>query len=264
MVAGGSSGLGLHLATEAAARGATVTILGRDPAKLDLAASQISSHSPIASATRTIRVDVMQLKENEEVQSWLRDNKVDFLINCIGRSDRGTLESVGVTEFETLFQENVLATVSAIQCFLPALEKAGGCIVNIGSLAGLIATPNMGAYCVTKFALTALSRQWRLELASRGVHVMLASPGPIERADSNSRYNELAKSRGLHTPSATAPGGGAKLSLLDPVKLAKNILDHAEKRTPELVVPSKARWLAAIVPLSSWLSDRILSKFLKK
>jgi hypothetical protein len=61
-----------------------------------------------------------------------------------------------------------------------------------------------------------------------------------------------------------APGGGAKLSLLDPVKLAKQILDHAEKRTPELVVPSKAKWLAAIVPLSSWLADRILSKFLKK
>jgi len=264
VVAGGSSGLGLHLATEAAARGATVTILGRDPAKLESAASQISSHSPVANATCIIRVDVLQLKENEEVQSWLRDNKIDFLINCIGRSDRGTLESIGVAEFETLFQENVLATVSAIQCFLPALEKAGGCVVNIGSLAGLIATPNMGAYCVTKFALTALSRQWRLELASRGVHVMLASPGPIERADSHSRYHELAQSRGLHTPSAIAPGGGAKLSLLNPVKLAKQILDHAEKRTPELVVPSKAKWLAAIVPLSSWLADRILSKFLKK
>ena len=106
MVAGGSSGLGLHLATEAAARGATVTILGRDPAKLESAASQISSHSPVANATCTIRVDVLQLKENEEVQSWLRDNKIDFLINCIGRSDRGTLESIGVAEFETLFHSN--------------------------------------------------------------------------------------------------------------------------------------------------------------
>lgn len=264
MVAGGSSGLGLYLATEAVARGAAVTILGRDQAKLEAAATQISSQSPVANSTRSIRVDVMSLKESEEVQSWLRDNKVDFLINCIGRSDRGTLESVAVREFETLFQENVLATVSAIQCFLPALEKAGGCIVNIGSLAGLIATPNMGAYCVTKFALTALTRQWRLELESRGVHVMLASPGPIERADSNSRYNALAKSRGLQSPSATAPGGGAKISLLDPGKLAKSILDHAEKRTPELIVPSKAKWLAAMVPVSSWFADKILSKFLKK
>jgi short-subunit dehydrogenase len=264
VVAGGSSGLGLHLATEAASRGASVTILGRDREKLQAAVTQIANQSRVANAVRFIQVDVMALKDNQEVTEWLSDGKIDMLINCIGRSDRGGLDCVGVKDFEQLFQENVLATVSAIQCFLPALEMARGCVVNIGSLAGLIATPNMGAYCVTKFALTALSRQWRLELAARGVHVMLVSPGPIQRSDSHSRYNELAKSRGLQTPGATAPGGGAKITLLDPVQLAKNILNHAEKRTPELIVPSKAKWLAAIVPVSSWLADRILSKFLKK
>ena len=149
-----------------------------------------------------------------------------------------------------------------IRIALQSLKRSKGSIVNIGSLAGLVSTPNMGGYSIAKYGLTALSRQLRLELAKDEISVTLVSPGPIDRDDSGNRYESLAKSRGL-SENATAPAGGAKLRLLDPEKLCEKILDAASQRRKELVCPAKAKWMAALMPVWPNLADRILKRFLK-
>ena len=187
----------------------------------------------------------------------------DLLINAVGRSDRGLLEQLGAMDLASLLNDNLMCTWNMICIMLESLKRARGTIVNIGSLAGLVPAPGMGGYSISKSALTAMSRQLRLELASHGVHVMLVCPGPIARDDSRTRYEKLAEERGLNSQSATAPGGGVKLRLIDPNNLCQRILNAAHFRKKELVCPRKAAWLAAIANVFPSLADWILSKYIK-
>lgn len=261
VVSGGSSGLGLHLAKAAAKQGAYVTILGRSPEKLSFAKEEIKqkTHQDV----KSFAVDATASHASTEFIQWVGNQSVDLLINAIGRSDRGRLEQLNQSDLELLFRDNVLTTATMTQTMLPSLRKASGCIVNIGSLAGIIASPQMGGYCVSKFALSAYSAQLRLELQESNVHVLLVSPGPIRRDDSHNRYNELVHERGLEQSGANAPGGGANLRLLDPERLSESILRSALNRDLQLVLPAKVKWLAAIRAIWPWLGDQILKRNLK-
>ena len=91
----------------------------------------------------------------------------------------------------------------------------------------------------------------------RGLHVLLVCPGPIAQGDATDRYKE--QSQGL-PDSAAKPGGGAKVTLLDPTRLAFEILGACEKRKPELVRPRKARILFTLSQVSPRLGDWLLKK----
>jgi short-subunit dehydrogenase len=97
----------------------------------------------------------------------------------------------------------------------------------------------------------------RLELADKGVHVMLVCPGPIARDDAGKRYAAAAPNI---PDAAQAPGGGAKVKAIDPKDLAASILQGCEARQPELVVPAKARLMFAISQLSASWGDWLLRR----
>lgn len=75
---------------------------------------------------------------------------------------------------------NVIGVLAVTQALLPLLRLVRGRIVNISSIAGLAATPFLGAYCSSKFALEAMSDALRLELAPWGISVSLVEPGAIQ------------------------------------------------------------------------------------
>lgn len=273
VIAGGSSGLGLHLVLAAATQRAKIVILGRDRDRLDQACKQALAAG--ASAAIGFSIDLRRdpllasPSEHDSVDenaflSWLQSNPVHLLINAVGRSDRGPIATVSTNELRAMLEDNLVCTWQSIRVCLPAIRQIGGTIVNIGSLAGLISAPNLGGYNTAKSALTAMSRQLRQELKPDKVHVMLVCTGPIAREDSGKRYAELAEQRGLDLAKANTPGGGAKLKLLDPSQLANRILVSAMQRRSEVVVPAKAKLLAAIMNLWPTLGDWLLSKFLKR
>ena len=266
VVCGGSSGLGLQLVMAAAKQNAKIAIVGRDFQRLESAKSIALENG--AKTVETFSVDLgLQATHHgndaERMRKWLASNPVDLLVNAIGRSDRGLLEQLTDSDIASLFNDNVVCTWNMTRMALDAVKRARGTIVNIGSLAGIVPAPGMGGYSIAKSALTAMTRQLRLELAKDGVHVMLVCPGPIARDDSTTRYEKLAAQRGLDNPSAKAPGGGVKIRLIDPVLLCKRILDAASKRKIEIITPPKASWLAAIASLSPSLADWILKKYLR-
>ncbi|HUG67412.1 MAG TPA: SDR family NAD(P)-dependent oxidoreductase, partial [Pirellulaceae bacterium] len=111
-------------------------------------------------------------------------------------------------------------------------------------------------YPASKFALAAYSQQLRFELNPQGVHVLLVCPGPIARKDAGQRYDVEASNL---PESARQPGGGVKLRGIPPEQLAAKVLRACERRRVELIVPSTARWLFAIVQLWPALGDRIIT-----
>jgi NAD(P)-dependent dehydrogenase (short-subunit alcohol dehydrogenase family) len=72
---------------------------------------------------------------------------------------------------------NVIGQVAVTQAFLPLLRRGHGRIINIGSMSGLIASPFLGPYAASKFALEALTDSLRVELLPWGIEVSIIEPG---------------------------------------------------------------------------------------
>jgi len=270
IISGGSSGLGLALARSLAKQGANLVIIGRDPARLKAVEKQTLDLG--ATSVLPLTLDVLHLSKNQVTHGQIQSDSLrdilavqgcDLLINAVGKSDRGLLGQLSEKDLIEQFETNVLPSHTMTKLCWSALCANRGVVVNIASLAGIVAGPSMGGYSMAKHALVGLHRQWRLESASSGVHFLLVCPGPIARDDSNHRYDELIQSRGLD-PLSQSPGGGVALNRLDPDELSRQILRAAQERKLELIVPGKVRILAMLAAVWPSLADRIIRKKMKR
>lgn len=256
VVTGGSSGLGLAIAQEFARRGAHPVLVARDHNRLRQAAAALEQEH--LSCT-TVAADITRQPDVSRAFDEIRTarSSIDVLVNCAGKSSRRAILETTADDFQELWELNFLATVRCTREAAPDLIRAHGHVVNIGSLASKIASRYLGAYPATKFAVAAYSQQLRLELEPEGLHVMLVCPGPLRRDDSGHRYDQQATDL---PASAGRPGGGAKVRLIEPADLAQRIVDACQRRIPELVMPSSARWLFGISQLWPRIGDWILKR----
>lgn len=252
LVIGGSAGLGFELAKVCLAQHAKVGIVARDHDRLNEAKNKLGNNVAAFVADITNQTDVDRL-QSEVLEEF---GKVDAVMNCAGKSTRGSVLDTSPEEFQQLFELNFLGLVRTTRAFMPALNESRGHLVNIGSLAAKAVSRYLGAYPVSKFPVAAYSQQLRLEQSK--VHVLLVCPGPIARTDAGQRYENT------DVPAeAQQPGGGVKLKGLDPKVLCEAILVACERRQLELVMPFKAKFLFAIGQLYPRLGDWLISKMTK-
>jgi len=266
LVTGGSAGLGLALARALAERQARVVLVARRQEPLEAAAAELrKSGAQVAAipANITWQDDVNFLAEKVKADF----GGLDFLANCAGRSTRGAVLDTTPEDFQQLLDVNFLAAVRVTRALAPLVTANRGHLVNIGSLASKVAPRFMGAYPASKHALAAYTQQLRLELSRQGVHVLHVCPGPIARDEESSQQEQpgrySADAPGVPAE-AQAPGAGARVKAIDPARLAAAILKACERRQPELVIPSKARFLFAISQLSASWGDWLLSRSTSK
>lgn len=256
LVTGGSSGLGRAIAESFAARGARVVIAARGAAQLE-AVSQV-----MRDAGGDVTPVVADVTQDEQVQALLArtvelHGRLHVLVNGVGQSTRGYVADATPDEFAQLMELNLLTAVRCTRAALPHLLESKGHLVNIGSLASKIAARYLAAYPASKFALAAYTAQLRLELEPAGLHVLLVCPGPIANDRWTDRYVDQA--RGL-PESARHPGAGVKLSAIPLDGLASRVVSACERRKAELVVPARARLLAAVSQLWPRLGDWVVRK----
>lgn len=264
LVCGATAGLGRELARELAQTDiANLFLVGRNVERLETAATELRSLTSRVSI-HTIPVDVTDRMALETaVRSIQQDfGRIHLLIQAVGLSDRGKILELSQPRLAELWEANVQSSLNVLQCFASLLEakepdSTPSTFVLIGSLATLFAPRHLGGYALVKHALAALAQQARLELASAGIHVLLVCPGPISRDDAGERYQ--AQSAGL-PKEAQLPGGGAKMSGLDPNVLSREIIRAACHRKRRLIRPRYAALLMLIGSLSPWLADAILRK----
>ncbi|HYM16129.1 MAG TPA: SDR family oxidoreductase [Dehalococcoidia bacterium] len=101
------------------------------------------------------------------------------LVNNAGISVAGPLEFVPIDELRRQLEVNVVGQVAVTQAFLPLLRLRRGRIVNIGSVSGRLATPFVGPYAASKFAMEAVTDALRIELRPWRMHVAIVEPGSI-------------------------------------------------------------------------------------
>jgi NAD(P)-dependent dehydrogenase (short-subunit alcohol dehydrogenase family) len=101
------------------------------------------------------------------------------LVNNAGVAFGGPLELVTIDEWRAQMEVNFIGQVAVTQALLPALRKRRGRIVNITSIGGRLATPFLGPYNASKFALEAVTDALRQELRPFGVDVVAIEPGAV-------------------------------------------------------------------------------------
>ena len=257
VITGGSSGFGRSLAGRFADAGARVIIAARGLEQLEATAASIGGNVTPLVTDITDDESVQQLVAKVREQ-W---GRIDAWINNAGRSSRGQASETSCEEFAELLDLNFLGAVRCSRAVIPELAKTGGHLVQIGSIASLIAGPHLGAYPASKFPLTAYSQQLRMELAPQGIHVLLVCPGPIARTDMDNRYDR--ESEGLPA-AAKLPGGGARLKQLCPDQLSRKIMKACQRRKAELIIPWHTKVLVAIAHISPRLGERILNFYTRR
>ena len=260
IVTGGTAGFGLVLARRLAQDGARVLIVGRSPDGVRRALEACDRAGEATSDLHGITADLGRAGEGNRVagESLRLLGGIDDVFCCVGRSGRAKILDAGDDLLREYLTANLFAATELTRAVADDVAAARGHLVYIGSLAGKIVMPFLGPYSVAKSALAAFTDAVRLELAPRGVHVLLVSPGPIARAADDpaaeraaTRYLEEAAAAGLPAQ-ATAPGGTTRLSQLDPDMLASRVFDACRRRTAELVVPRKVGLLAGLI---EWFPD---------
>lgn len=179
VITGASSGIGQALARAWGRRGATVILSARDSDALARVARDVEADGGVAivhPGDVTREEDRVRLVERARTET----GRLDVLVNSAGRGHYGSVARIGMTDLEALFALNVFAPLRLAQLTIDPLTRSGGTIVMLSSVAGVVASPRMGAYAASKFALEALSMTLRAELGGTGVRVVVIRPGPVD------------------------------------------------------------------------------------
>lgn len=108
------------------------------------------------------------------------DAKLLGLVNNAGTALAGPLELLPLDQMRRQFEVNFFGAVALVQAFAPILRTTRGRIVNVSAIGGKLASPFVGAYAASKFALEAASDALRVELRAFGVHVAVVEPGAVK------------------------------------------------------------------------------------
>jgi NAD(P)-dependent dehydrogenase (short-subunit alcohol dehydrogenase family) len=177
VITGASSGIGEACAVRLADAGWRVFAGVRreeDAARL---------RATIAQGLTPLRIDVTDpasiAAAADEVSRTVDGGALDGLVNNAGIAIAAPLEDIPIDEFRHQLEVNVIGQLAVTQAFLPSLRKGSGRIVLMGSIAGRWATPFLGPYSASKFALEAMADALRVELQPWDVHVAIVEPGSI-------------------------------------------------------------------------------------
>lgn len=174
VITGASSGIGAAMAKHFSDAAHPLLLLARRVEKLD------ALNLPNCLSRK---VDVTDAKAMgaaiKEAESHY--GPVDCLINNAGLMMLGQLDTQDASEWQRMFDLNVIALMQGMQNVLGDMKaRKDGTILNVSSVAGKKAFPNHAAYCGTKFAVSAITENVREEVAEHDVRVMSLSPGAVE------------------------------------------------------------------------------------
>ena len=178
IVTGGTRGIGRAIASSLVSAGAQVAITGRHEQDLTKATSQLNQHGKAVGYVCDVR-DYEQVKSTfARVAADL--GGVDILINNAGIGIFAPVESMSVEDFRAVLETNVFGVFYCCHEAIPLMkQRGGGYIINISSLAGANAHPEMAAYNASKFGLNGFSEALMQEVRHDGIKVSYIMPGSV-------------------------------------------------------------------------------------
>ena len=263
LVTGATSGIGLAVTQELAASGFAVVATARSQAKAEqllrlLSDSGLTARVLVCDFEKSTEIAAAMVKVFEiwPTGPWAVVNNAGFALP-------GAIEDVTGEMAQKQLLINVLAPAEVIRALLPSMRARGsGRIINISSFSGRVATPFLGWYSASKFALEALSDSLRVEVREFGIEVVLIEPsGFASLIWANALL--LLPADGLAGPYRRAYAKAQKLinsNLPGPTPVAKIVRIALESQKPKARYPigkgTRAIPLLRVIP--SKLLDLLL------
>jgi NAD(P)-dependent dehydrogenase (short-subunit alcohol dehydrogenase family) len=262
IVTGASSGIGQACAVRLARAGWRV-----------LAGVRREGDAP--EGTEELLLDVTDAKQIQHAAG--RIDQLNGLVNNAGIALGSPLELVPVDQLRHQLEVNLVGQVAVTQALLPALRRAKGRIVFMGSIAGRSALPFLAPYAASKHALEAVADSLRLELKPFGIPVSIVEPGSIRTAiwgRSAARADELAATMDSEVAELYAERVAAFRSVAlkrgeggAPAERVAEVVEEAltaERPHARYLVGRDAKLRAGFERLPDRLRDRIYERVLLK
>lgn len=237
LITGTSSGIGLATAVAFGRAGHKVHATMRNPVRAPELA-QIASKERLPVTISTMDVD-SDSSVHEGIARVVRDGgPIDVLVNNAGIERTGSVEELPLTEFRAVMETNCFGALRCIQAVLPTMRvRRSGCIINVSSVGGRVATAPFAAYAASKFALEALSESLAQEMKPFNVRVAIVEPSVLDTPmvrrlalpHAPSPYPQQRRFAALYAATLKNP--------TPPSVVAERILEIAESHTWQLRHP---------------------------
>jgi NAD(P)-dependent dehydrogenase (short-subunit alcohol dehydrogenase family) len=220
-ITGCSSGFGEAMALAFSGRGDKVVATVRNPEAAPASLKALAADKPADFAILPLDVTDAVARKKAIDAALERFGRIDVLINNAGVGARGAFEDTPESQFRAMFETNLFGPLELVRLALPIMRKQGsGRIINVTSVAAVLKTPLMSAYCGSKHALDAATAALDIEARSFGVRVVALMPGPfktdlpkksLDRAASApyariaSHFNEKFDAMESHAPDDLSP-----------------------------------------------------------
>lgn len=196
LITGAGTGIGRDVATALVARGHRV-----------LATTHHQSEVPDLQQALGETAEVFKLDIGlPEDRALIAERDIDVLINNAALGESGSLAEIDIDRVRRLFEVNVFSSLELTQIAIRGMiERGGGTVIFVSSIAGRVPLPFVAPYGMTKFALSAAAAALRKEMAvlGKGIHVAVIEPGPYGTGF-NQRLNqsrfEWMKAQSLFSP----------------------------------------------------------------
>src|SRR5689334_9013822 len=173
-ITGASRGFGREWTIAALERGDSVAATARNTSTLDDLAAQYGD--------RLLPLE-LDVTDKDAVATAVKDahdrfGRLDVVVNNAGYGQFGMIEEISEQEARDQFETNVFGALWVTQAALPYLREQGsGHILQVSSIGGISAFPNIGIYNASKWALEGMSQALAQEVADFGIKVTLIEPG---------------------------------------------------------------------------------------
>lgn len=181
LVTGASAGIGREISRVLARDVGTLILVARRRERLDELAAELKGQR----ANLRVLVEPVDLLDRTATGVLLdelekRGEHIDVLVNNAGFGDYGLLHERGWSKIERMLELNVVSATFLLSRLVPPMvARRSGAVLNVGSIAGIVISPAMGAYSATKAYVNYLSEAMTAELVGTGVSMTVVCPGPI-------------------------------------------------------------------------------------
>ncbi len=212
VITGTSKGIGLASALTLAQAGHKVYATMRTPENAQEFSNEI--------AKQNLRIEIlkMDVDSDSSVSNTMKkildkEGKIDVLINNAGIERHGSVEEMPMEDIIGIMNTNYFGVIRCMKTVLPSMRiNRQGCIINVASVAGHVASSPLGAYAASKFALEAISEALAQEVKPFNITVNIVEPGIIDTSmarniskPGKSQYPNSYRMAGLFTASLETP-----------------------------------------------------------
>jgi short-subunit dehydrogenase len=254
IITGASSGIGAATAQRLARDGMRLTLAARRVDRLEKVATEVESlgGQVLVVPTDVRRYDDIQCMVDKTLYRW---GRIDVLFNNAGLGHDDQLIRVEHEDICDEMQVNLIGVILCAKAVLPAMiSQRSGHIINVASLAGLVAIPGSSVYSASKFGVIGFSDALRRELCDSGVKVSVFCP-------SNTPSGISPQLKAIAEGRADAPQITGLLPISYVADQAVRLIYRPRRR---VIVPHTWELLIVAAFLFPGLADRLVSSFLPK